>query len=94
MVKSKKDGRKVKMPRVDIEARNAAQEKHEQGVKTLNELFGASVPVMASVGWNRQTGGLIPFRRKPGVPNMRLDAVANKKRLKRKRAKLARKVNR
>jgi hypothetical protein len=71
-----------------------AWEGKDSGIEVLNDLFGASLPVLYAVGWDKQTGRLRPFRRKPGVPNMRPDAVANSRRLKRKRQRAARRRNR
>ena len=82
------------MPRVDVEASNAAIEKHEDGIDYLNELFRATPARIWMVGWDRQTGKPIPFRRKAGVPNMRPDAKANARRAKRKRAHESRRRNR
>lgn len=70
--------------------------RHEAGVARLRALFGVDRPQLAvlRIVGHGQGGTLRPFRRKPGVPPMRPDAAARKRRRLRKIAHESRRRNR
>ena len=72
---------------------NAFKE-HDNGVDILNDLFDVTPAKIFLSGWDKYTGRLTPFRRKPDVPPMRPEAATRKRRKARKVAHESRRRNR
>lgn len=77
---------------MDKKKTHNAWEGKDNGIDVLSDLFGITPALLWVIG-DKHTGRPLPFRRKPGVPNMRPDADARKRRARRKQAHESRRRN-